>query len=201
MCCRQAMVQHATPAPTDTDLTIATTGLPGGEGIVYDPSAGDPNFANVGTQTFPPGLGGQQIRSCMSRGAANATKVAGVPTGDGLITLKGDLTATGNVIIGRSSNVRDTPTNGTIIQKGGKFVATLGTMDLAQTETTQDGYGNGTWDYRSGNYGHLARWRQRSSPIQRNKQQCAGCPNCRLRRNWKTDCSQSGQPSGIRPDI
>src|SRR6476619_6868976 len=26
------------PAVTDTDITIATTGLPGGEGIVYDPS-------------------------------------------------------------------------------------------------------------------------------------------------------------------
>ena len=139
------------PASTDTATTIATTGLPGGEGIVYDPSAGDPNFANIGSQTFPAGFeGGQTIQQLYIARAATATKLPGVPTGDGLITIKGDLTITGNVIIGRSSNVRDVPTNGTIIQKGGKVVATLGTVDLAQTETTQDGLGNGTYDYRAG---------------------------------------------------
>jgi hypothetical protein len=138
------------PAATDTDITIATTGLPGGEGIVYDPSAGDPNFANVGSQVFPTGFDAQTIQQLYVARAATNTKLPGVPTGDGLITLKGDLTATGNVIIGRSSNVRDVATNGTVIQKGGKFVATTGTMDLAQTETSQDGMGNGTWDYRAG---------------------------------------------------
>ena len=39
-----------------------------------------------------------------------------------------------------------------LFKKGAIFTVTLGTMDLAQTETTQNGMGNGTYDYRGGTF-------------------------------------------------
>lgn len=137
------------PAATDTDIGIGTASLPGGQGILYDP-AHDPGFPNVGSQTFPDGYNAQTINQLYVARTLTATKVDGVVTPDAMITLAGDLTATGNVIIGRSSNIRDVATTGTIVQTGGTFLVTLGTMDLAQTETTQNGMGNGTYDYRGG---------------------------------------------------
>ncbi len=137
------------PAPTDTDIGIGTASLPGGQGILYDPT-NDPNFANVGSQVFPDGFNAQTIRELYVARTLTATKVDGVVTPDATITLNGDLTATGNVIIGRSSNIRDVATTGTIVQTGGTFLVSLGNMDLAQTETTQNGMGNGTYDYRGG---------------------------------------------------
>ena len=155
------------PAVTDTDIGIGTASLPGGEGIVYDPSAGDPNFANVGSQVFPDGFNAQTIQQLYVARTLTATKVDGVVTPDAMLTIKGDLTATGNVIVGRSSNIRDVATTGTIVQTGGTFLVSLGTMDLAQTETTQNGMGNGTYDYRGGTLDVSRRRRQRLTAFQR----------------------------------
>src|SRR3954463_14017896 len=86
------------PAATDTDIGIGTASLPGGEGIVYDP-AHDPNFANVGSQTFPDGFNAQTIAQLYISRALSATKVDGIATPDATITIKGDLTSQGPVIV------------------------------------------------------------------------------------------------------
>ena len=57
-----------------------------------------PNFANVGSQTFPDGFNAQTIQQLYVARTLTATKVDGVATPDAMITIKGDLTATGNVI-------------------------------------------------------------------------------------------------------
>ena len=51
-----------TPGSTDTDITIATGTLPGGEGIVYDPTPGSPFFPPAPGTVYPVGFeGGQTI--------------------------------------------------------------------------------------------------------------------------------------------
>ncbi len=79
------------PAVTDTDIGIGTASLPGGEGIVYDPSAGDPNFANIGSQTFPDGFNAQTIQQLYVARALAATKVDGVATPTQCLRLRATL--------------------------------------------------------------------------------------------------------------
>src|SRR6187549_1395546 len=56
---------NATGAETDTQINVGTASLPGGEGVVYDPSH-DPYFPNIAANPanypFPAGFGPQLIR-------------------------------------------------------------------------------------------------------------------------------------------
>jgi hypothetical protein len=147
---------------TDTDIVISTDTLPGGEGIVFDPSNNDPNFANaINLQsTLPAGNGPQYsgttytgyIIQQLYVGRSQGTAPASQPR-NSMVTIKGDLTAMNNIIIGRSSGTRDVAVNASIVQKAG-VLSTTGTFDLAQTDppgsTGFAGYGNGTYDYQGG---------------------------------------------------
>ena len=139
---------NSTTNQTDTQINVGTLSLPGGEGIVYDP-AHDTGFPPPGSITFPVGFeGGQTIQQLYiyRAGQTGAT----VPTPGNLLTIKGDLTATGQVILGRSSGRRDVATFGQITQKGGVFNVTLSSLDIAQVDTSQNGYGSGVYDYQAG---------------------------------------------------
>lgn len=125
---------------SDTQINIGTGAWDQGEGVVFDP-VNDPNFATVGSITFPTGYGPQVINHLyMSRNTLNSNK----------LTIKGDLTFQERVHVGRSSGVRGQGTSATIIQESGFVQITLRELDLAQVDTSNPGYGNGTYDYRGG---------------------------------------------------
>ena len=152
---------------TDTDIVISTDTLPGGEGIVFDPfAAGVPNATTAFAlqSTLPTGFGPQYSGADASTytgyniaqlylGRAQGTAPNISQPRNAMVTLKGDLNAAGNVIIGRSSGTRDVPVNASLVQKTGLFT-TSGTLDIAQTDppgsTGFAGYGNGTYDYQGG---------------------------------------------------
>lgn len=140
-------------AVTDTQINVGSVPLPGGEGVVYDPT-NDPNFANAGTLTYPAGYGPQSINQLyISRSGFNTTTSTPTPSDpNNLLTIKGDLTVQGQMIVGRSSGTRGVATNATVIQKSGNLLVTSSSLDLAQTDTGNGGlgYGNGTFDYRGG---------------------------------------------------
>ena len=148
-----------TPAVTDTDVIVSTDTLPGGEGIVFDPSNNDPNFANAINLVSqePAGFGPQYTGTTYTGytiqqlylGRKQGTDPSITPV-NSMVTLKGDLTATGNILLGRSSGTRDVAVNATLVQKSGTLLGTLGSFDLGQVETTQNGYGNATYDYQGG---------------------------------------------------
>jgi hypothetical protein len=54
------------------------------------------------------------------------------------------------VVVGRSSGIRDVATSAQITLKGGTFAVPNSSLDIAQTDTSHPGYGNGTLDYQSG---------------------------------------------------
>jgi hypothetical protein len=118
---------------TDTQINTGTTTLPGGEGVVYDPT-NDPNFNN-GPQTI--------TDLYLSRQTTAA---------ENLLTIKGDLTMQSNVQLGRSSNTVGLVATGRIVQESGTVI--MNTLDVAATDTsgnvTGENYGNGVHDYRGG---------------------------------------------------
>jgi hypothetical protein len=140
-------------AVTDTQINVGSVALPGGEGVVYDPT-NDPNFAAAQGLTYPAGYGPQSINQLyISRSGFNTTTQTATPSDpSNLLTIKGDLTVQGQMIVGRSSGTRGVATNATVIQKSGMLQVTLSSLDLAQTDTGNGGlgYGNGTFDYRGG---------------------------------------------------
>jgi hypothetical protein len=137
---------------TDTEISLGTASLNGGLGVIYNPMNGSPFFPPAGTVLPPPsGFGYQHIQQLyISRSASSPTTL--VP--DNTVTIQGDLQADGNVIVGRSSGVAGTATNGKIIHTAGLFSVPLSSMDLGANEqgiNSRLGYGNGTFDYRGGN--------------------------------------------------
>jgi hypothetical protein len=111
-----------------------------GEGVVYDPT-NDTFFATAGSQTFPAGFGPQIINHLyMSRNTTNTNK----------LTIKGNLTFQERVHVGRSSGVRGQGTSATIVQESGFVQMTLRELDLGQVDTSNPGYGSGTYEYKSG---------------------------------------------------
>lgn len=139
---------NSTTGVTDTQINAGTTNLPGGEGVVYDP-INDPNLPIPGTVTFPTNFGDGKTIQQLYLSREGQSGVA-VPTPSNLLTIKGDLTATGQVVIGRSSGIRDVATFAQITQKGGVFNVTLSSLDIAQTDTSHNGMGSGTYDYQKG---------------------------------------------------
>jgi hypothetical protein len=142
-------------APTDTDISPGTASLNGGLGVIYDTDlTGDtgpdnPFFPVPETVNDPPvGYSYQSIAQLyISR---DDPDIAGV-TPDNTVTLRGDLESSGPVVVGRSSGVVGTPTNGKIIQQSGLFKVPLSNMDLGNAETgSRIGFGNGTYDYQGG---------------------------------------------------
>ena len=140
---------------TDTDIITTTDALPGGEGVVFDPSNNDPNFANaINLQSTLPAGFGPQYSGTTYTGYNIAQLYVGRAQGGSLpvntkLTIKGDLNSSGNVLIGRSSGTRNVAVNASVVQTAGLFTTT-GSFDLGQVETSQNGYGNATWDYRGG---------------------------------------------------
>jgi hypothetical protein len=149
-------------AATDTQINLGTATLPGGEGVVFDPSL-DPNFANIGANPgnypFPAGFGPQVINN-LSLGRAQlvpgpgATQVP-APQAPNVLTIKGNLEFALEVILGRSSTEAGKPGDGRINQLSGTVKANSGNLDIAGTDTsTASGqvttYGNGVYDYRGG---------------------------------------------------
>ena len=133
---------NATNAVTDTQINNGINFAGDlGEGVVYDPSANDPGFAAAGSATFPAGFGPQILQQLyITRNTPNTN----------LLTIKGDLTMTGQVIVGRSSGTRGLIANARINQLGGVVTATLSSLDLGQTDTSNNGRGAGIYDYRAG---------------------------------------------------
>jgi hypothetical protein len=118
--------------------------LPGGEGVVYDP-ANDPNFASAASRPFPANYGPQVVSQFyISRATTNFN----------LLTIKGDMEIRGagslGPVVGRSSGAAGTAANARVNQLAGNLVIVDRSLDIGSTDTSNPGYGNGTWDYRGG---------------------------------------------------
>ncbi|HEX2474233.1 MAG TPA: hypothetical protein VHK01_05785 [Lacipirellulaceae bacterium] len=145
-----------TSAVTDTEISFGTATLNGGLGVIYDTDLpGDtgpdnPFFPVPDSVNDPPaGFGYQQIAQLYISRSANPPSASVVP--DNTLTLRGDLESGGPVIVGRSSGVAGTATNGKIIQQSGLFKIPLSNMDLGNAEgSPRIGFGNGTYDYQGG---------------------------------------------------
>jgi hypothetical protein len=138
-----------TAASTDTEISFGTASLNGGLGVIYDPRPGAPFIPVPDSVNDPPsGFSYQKINQLyISRDSTDTT----VLTPDNTVTIRGDLEAAGNVIVGRSSGMAGLKTNGKIIQEGGLFKIPLSALDLGNSETgTRIGSGNGTYDYKGG---------------------------------------------------
>jgi hypothetical protein len=151
---------NSTGAVTDTQINVGTGSLPGGEGVVYDPT-NDPNFsaiaANPANYPFPAGFGPQLIRELYIGRAQNvpgpgATSVP-APQAPNLLTIKGDLELTATMVVGRSSAEAGKPGDGRVNQLSGTVKVNSATLDIAGTDTSTTAlttYGNGIYDYRGG---------------------------------------------------
>jgi len=127
---------------TPTVISANTSTLPGGQGVVYDPSPSDPNFANAGspTFTFPAGYGPQII---------DALYIARNTTEHPILTIKGDLNVkTTGMIVGRSGSTAANQNLGTVVQLAGNVLVGSTQLDIGQREAS--GWGNGVYDYRGG---------------------------------------------------
>ncbi len=131
---------------TDTVIGSGTATLPGGEGVVYDPSPADPNFANAGSLTYPAGFGPQILNDLSVSRQATAA--------DNLLTIKGNLTLQTRMYLGRSSNVADVVATGRVNQLSGTVKVNSDRMEIGSTDTsanvTSKNYGNGIYDYSGG---------------------------------------------------
>jgi hypothetical protein len=130
---------------TDAQINIGTGTLPGGEGVVYDPSSNDPNFASAGSYAYPAGGFGPQVLGPLyiSRNTASTN----------VLTIKGDMQVGLNAnssafIVGRSGSTTGAQNLGKIVQTGGIVTAPTSNLDLGSWEAS--GWGNGTYDYRGG---------------------------------------------------
>jgi hypothetical protein len=145
-----------TASVTDTEISFGTATLNNGLGIIYDTDLpGDtgpdnPFFPVPDSVNDPPGgFGYQQIAQLYISRSANPPATSVVP--DNTLTLRGDLESGGPVIVGRSSGIAGTPTNGKIIQQSGLFKIPLSNMDLGNAEgSPRTGFGNGVYDYQGG---------------------------------------------------
>jgi hypothetical protein len=148
---------------TDSQINVGTATLPGGEGVVYDPT-NDPNFAaiaaNPANYPFPAGFGPQVIAN-LSLGraqlvpAADGTTTAPAPQAPNLLTIKGNLDFTLEVLLGRSSTEAGKPGDGRINQLSGTVRVNSANLDIASSDTSVNSgqvtnYGNGVYDYRGG---------------------------------------------------
>jgi hypothetical protein len=123
-----------------TDIQINNGYGINAEGVVYDPT-NDPNFANVGSFTFPSGYGPQTFDNLY---------ISRATTSSNLLTVKGDMNFVDGIVVGRSSGVDGVATTGRINQVSGNFLVPLDEFDLAGPDTSQAGIGNGIYDYRGG---------------------------------------------------
>jgi hypothetical protein len=147
---------------TDTQINVGTASLPGGEGVVYDPT-NDPSFsaiaANPANYPFPAGFGPQVIRELYIGRAQtvpgpSATSVS-APQAPNVLTIKGNLELTDTMVLGRSSTEAGKPGDGRVNQLSGTVKVNSANLDIAGTDTsTTSGqltnYGNGVYDYRGG---------------------------------------------------
>jgi hypothetical protein len=137
------------PTTTDTDISSGTASLNGGLGVIYDPRPGAPFIPVADAVNDPPPDFSYQKIAQLYISRDDPDEAGLVP--DNTVTIRADLEAQGNVIVGRSSGVLGTPTNGKIIQEGGLFKIPLNPLDLGNAETSaRTGNGNGTYDYRGG---------------------------------------------------
>lgn len=137
---------NATTGVTDTQINTDTSTLPGGEGVVFNPSGGDPNFPPPGSITFPAGFGAQNIRELYVSRQTTAAQ--------SLLTIKGDLNLQAAMQLGRSSNTPGLVATGRVNQLSGTVTIPLNSLDVASTDTsgsvTGENYGNGVYEYRGG---------------------------------------------------
>lgn len=137
------------PTSTDTEISLGTATLNGGLGVIYDPRPGAPSIPVPDAVNDPPTDYSYQKIAQLYISRDDDDNPGLVP--DNTLTIRGDLEAQGNVIVGRSSGVLGTPTNGKIIQEGGLVKIPLNNLDLGNAETgSRTGNGNGTYDYRGG---------------------------------------------------
>jgi hypothetical protein len=145
-----------TSAVTDTEISAGTATLNGGLGIIYDTdlpgdTGPDNPFFPVADSVNdpPPDFSYQKIAQLYISRSTNPPAASVVP--DNTLTLRGDLESGGPVIVGRSSGIVGTATNGKIIQQSGLFKIPLSNLDLGNAETGgRMGNGNGTYDYQGG---------------------------------------------------
>jgi hypothetical protein len=142
-----------TAAATDTEISAGTATLNGGQGVIYNPTPGAPNFPVPDSVNDPPATFTYQkiAQLYISRAGGGQAFV----TPDNTVTIMGDLELTANMIVGRSSGSLDTPTNGRVNQLSGLLNMHFNALDLGQREnsggaTPRIGFGNGIYDYRGG---------------------------------------------------
>lgn len=152
---------NASGAETDTQINVGTASLPGGEGVVYDPS-NDPNFPNIAANPanypFPAGgFGPQVIRELYIGRAQNVTgpgaTTVPAPQAPNVLTIKGNLELTLTMVVGRSSAEAGKPGDGRVNQLSGTVKVNTAQLDIAGTDTSATAlttYGNGVYDYRGG---------------------------------------------------
>jgi hypothetical protein len=148
-------------AVTDTQVDFGTETLPGGEGVVFDPT-NDPNFAAIAAHPadypFPAGFGPQSINDLSISRAHSHTDSSGntvlEPQLPNLLTIKGNLEMQASVVVGRSSAEVGKPGDGRINQLSGTVKVNTANLDIAGTDTStttaKTTYGNGVYDYRGG---------------------------------------------------
>ncbi len=139
------------PNATDTQINIGSGAWDQGEGVVYDPSNNDPNFANAGSYDYPAGGFGPQVIGPMyiSRNTTNTN----------VLTIKGNLTVGLNANstgfqVGRSGSTTTQQNLGEVVQLAGTVSVPTTNLDIGQREApTVDNpanWGNGIYDYRGG---------------------------------------------------
>jgi hypothetical protein len=111
-----------------------------GEGVVYDP-ANDPFFAAAANLLYPANYGREIIEDLYISRNSPLTN---------LLTIKsGNLLVRDDVHIGRSSGTAGVGNQARVVQSGGTWTINSD-LDIATTDTSNPGYGNGTYEYRGG---------------------------------------------------
>jgi hypothetical protein len=142
------------PLPNDNGLTtqaaryglwqtnFATETWDQGEGVVYDPT-NDPFFEAAATLLYPANYGREIIEDLYIARNSPLTN---------LLTIKsGNLLVRDDVHIGRSSGTAGVGNQARIVQTGGTWTITSD-LDIATTDTSNPGYGNGIYEYRGGTF-------------------------------------------------
>jgi hypothetical protein len=125
---------------TDAQINIGSGAWDQGEGVVYDP-VNDPFFEAAEDLLYPVNYGPQTIEDLyMSRSSPETNR---------LTIHSGNLLVRDDVHVGRSSGTAGVETQAIIVQTGGT-VTINSDLDLGTTDTSNPGYGSGTYDYRGG---------------------------------------------------
>jgi hypothetical protein len=129
---------------SDAQINTGTGTLPGGEGVVYDPT-NDLNFSSAGNYAYPSGGFGPQVLGPLY--------ISRNTTTSNLLTIKGNLTVglnanSSSFQVGRSGGSIASQNLGIVVQTTGLVSVPSTNLDLGSWESS--GWGNGIYDFRGG---------------------------------------------------